>query len=136
MSIQDFTSTLLRKNSLRKECQVLSVEDLEKVMGDLEEIKSDKVEAENARVAAEAERQAAIKKIQDQMAALGVSANDIAQVAGGSSSKGKRGAVAAKYRLTDDDGNVHEWSGRGRTPKVFQERIEKGAKKEDFLIED
>lgn len=132
MSTQDFTSILLRKNSLRKACEDLSFSDLEKAIADLEEIKSDKLEAEQARAEEEAERLEAIKKIQEQMAAAGISAEDIAQVAGGAS--GKRAKVEAKYRLIDEDGKTHEWSGRGRTPKVFQAQIDQGASKEDFRI--
>lgn len=134
MSTPDFTATLLRKNSLRKECLELSIGDIEKVIADLTEIKADKAEEEEARLAAEAERLEAIKKIQEQMAAIGLSPEDIAKVGGAAS--GKRTKVAAKYRLIDEDGNAHEWSGRGRTPKVFQERIEKGASKEDFRIQE
>jgi DNA-binding protein H-NS len=133
MNNQDFTATLLRKNSLRKECGVLSIADIEKVIADLAEIKDEKVEADEARKAAESERLEAIRKIQEQMAAVGLSPEDLANVGGSASSK--RTKVAAKYRLIDEEGNVHEWSGRGRTPKVFQERIENGASKDDFLIQ-
>lgn len=132
MSELDFTSTLLRKNSLRKAVEDASIADLEKVLADLAEIKAEKVAQMEAEEAAEAERLEAIKKIQEQMAELGLSAEDIAAQTGGKS--GKKGKVPAKYRLIDSDGTPHEWSGRGRMPKVFEERIAKGAKKEDFLI--
>ncbi|MFC6674063.1 H-NS family nucleoid-associated regulatory protein [Marinobacterium aestuariivivens] len=134
MEKTNFTATLLRKNSLRKACQELSVSDLAKAIQDLEEIKEEKAEAEEARKAVEQERLEAIRKIQEQLAELGLSPEDIEKVGAG---KGRvRGSVAPKYRLIDADGTPHEWSGRGRTPKVFQERIDKGAKKEDFLIQE
>lgn len=132
MSDLDFTTILLRKNSLRKACEAASIVELEKAIADLSEIKAEKVAEEKANAEAEAERLAAIKKIQDQMAELGLSADDIAAQAAGKS--GKKGKVAPKYRLIDSGGVPHEWSGRGRMPKVFEERIAKGAKKEDFLI--
>ncbi|GGO83814.1 hypothetical protein GCM10011348_28550 [Marinobacterium nitratireducens] len=134
MSNLDFAATLLRKNSLRKECVPLSIADIEKVIADLAEIKEEKVEADEARKAAESERLEAIRKIQEQMVAAGLSPEDLASV--GASASSKRAKVVAKYRLIDEDGNAHEWSGRGRTPKVFQERINNGASKEDFLIQD
>ena len=40
------------------------------------------------------------------------------------------GTVAIKYR--DEHGNT--WSGRGLMPKWLREQIEKGAKKEDFIV--
>ena len=37
--------------------------------------------------------------------------------------------------LLDDEGQVHEWSGRGRTPVAFKEYFEKhGVSKEDTRI--
>ncbi|GGO77126.1 hypothetical protein GCM10011348_05990 [Marinobacterium nitratireducens] len=132
MSELDFTSILLRKNSLRKAVEEASIADLEKVLADLTEIKAEKLAQKEAEEAAEAERLEAIKKIQEQMAELGLSADDIAAQTAGKT--GKKGKVPAKYRLIDADGKPHEWSGRGRMPKVFEERINKGASKEDFLI--
>ncbi len=132
MSENEFTSTLLRKNSLRKAVTEISVAELEKVLADLQEIRDEKVAAEEERAAADAARLEAVKKIQAQMAELGLSADDLS--AGGATAT-KKASVPAKYRLIDTDGKPHEWSGRGRTPRVFLERFEKGAKKEDFLIQ-
>ncbi len=132
MSDNEFTSTLLRKNSLRKATQGVSVADLEKVLADLQEIKEEKVAEEKERAAADASRLEAVKKIKAQMAELGLSAEDISS--GSPATATKKASVPAKYRLIDADGQPHEWSGRGRTPRVYLERFEKGAKKEDFLI--
>ncbi|WP_020683938.1 H-NS family nucleoid-associated regulatory protein [Marinobacterium rhizophilum] len=134
MRNHEFTATLLRKNSLRKECLELSIGDIEKVIEDLTEIKAGKLQEDEARKAAEAERMVAIKKIQEQMAAVGLSAADLEKMGGTAS--GTRPKVAAKYRLVVEDGKVYEWSGRGRTPIVFQQRIDNGASKEDFLIQE
>jgi DNA-binding protein H-NS len=32
------------------------------------------------------------------------------------------------------DGEMHQWTGRGRTPKVFQAYFDKGGSKESCLI--
>jgi DNA-binding protein H-NS len=39
-----------------------------------------------------------------------------------------------KYRLIDLDGTTHEWTGRGITPKVFQQHFSRGHSKESCLI--
>ena len=39
-----------------------------------------------------------------------------------------------KYRLIDLDGAIHEWTGRGITPKVFQQHFNRGHTKESCLI--
>lgn len=41
--------------------------------------------------------------------------------------------VDPKYRSPDDE--TLTWTGRGRTPKWLQEKINEGASKEDFLID-
>ena len=39
-----------------------------------------------------------------------------------------------KYRLVDVSGVTHEWTGRGITPKVFQQHFDRGHSKESCLI--
>lgn len=128
--MSDFVSTLVRKNSLRKECSALSVAELEKVLSDLNDILETKKSADLAKQAEVAAKREAVEAIQKQMLEMGLDISDI----GGVKTSEKR-TVAAKYRLIDADGKPHEWSGRGRTPKVFQERFDNGAKKEDYLIQ-
>ena len=42
--------------------------------------------------------------------------------------------ISPKYRLVDSDGANHEWTGRGITPKVFQQHFDRGNSKESCLI--
>ncbi|AUJ70721.1 MULTISPECIES: H-NS histone family protein [Pseudoalteromonas] len=46
----------------------------------------------------------------------------------GTTSADRRSKVKAKYRI-EKDGEVIEWTGRGKTPKVFQ-----GVNLDDYLI--
>ena len=39
-----------------------------------------------------------------------------------------------KYRLIDSDGATHEWTGRGISPKVFQQHFDRGHSRESCLI--
>ncbi len=45
-----------------------------------------------------------------------------------------RKKVEPKYQVTDENGELHQWSGRGRTPAVFKAFFESGNTKEDCLI--
>ncbi len=128
--MSEFISKLLRKNSLRKECGELSVAELEKVISDLSDILNDRQAAEVEKQVEMAAKQDAIKAIQAQLAEAGLSLDDL----GGTAVVAEKRTVAPKYRLMDEHGKPREWSGRGRTPRVFQERFDKGAKKEDYLI--
>ena len=71
-----------------------------------------------------------INKINQLMAESGLKVSDLknASVSKRKTTKrgdGKRGPVAAKYKLVVD-GVEHLWSGRGRTPLVFASHFDKG----------
>jgi DNA-binding protein H-NS len=132
--MSEFAKKLLSKNSLRKGCSELDGETISKVIVDLNEILIAKQEAEAAELAEQQAKQDKIEAIKAQMEELDMKPyqlfNMIAEM------EKKKPASKAKYRLIDEAGKVHEWSGRGRTPLVFQQRIDAGASKDDFLIKD
>ncbi|WP_027859492.1 H-NS histone family protein [Marinobacterium jannaschii] len=128
--MSDFVKTLTRKNSLRKQCQTLSLAELEKVIGDLTEIVDEKRAEEEAREAAEQEKVSKIEEIRLSMLEAGINMDDLV----GSAELTPRKKVQPKYRIVDDEGETHEWSGRGRTPVAFQQFFAKGNSKEDCLI--
>ncbi|WP_299178224.1 H-NS histone family protein [uncultured Neptuniibacter sp.] len=130
--MSDFLKILTRKNSLRKQCQELSVADLEKVISDLTAIASDKKAEEEAVLAAEKEKAAKIDAIRQSMQDAGVDISDLMNMIGETATEKKK--VQPKYRIVDDQGNAHEWSGRGRTPLAFQAYFDKGFTKDDCLI--
>lgn len=130
--MSDFLKILTRKNSLRKQCQELSVADLEKVISDLTAIASDKKAEEEAVLAAEKEKAAKIDAIRQSMQDAGVDISDLMNMIGETAIEKKK--VQPKYRIVDDQGNAHEWSGRGRTPLAFQAYFDKGFTKDDCLI--
>jgi DNA-binding protein H-NS len=133
MQMSDFLKILTRKNSLRKQCQELSVSDLEKVISDLTVITEDKRAEEEAVAAAEQAKLEKIESIRKSMLEAGVDISDLMSMMGDAST-GVKKKVGPKYRIEDDEGNVHEWSGRGRTPLAFQAYFEKGFTKDDCLI--
>lgn len=47
----------------------------------------------------------------------------------------KGGARKAKYRFTDETGEVKEWSGNGKRPLALQKYLDEGNLLEDFLID-
>ncbi|MCV6587947.1 MAG: H-NS histone family protein [Marinobacterium sp.] len=130
--MSEFIKTLTRKNSLRKHCQELAVSELKKTLDDLREIIEEKQALEEVERKAQAERLDKIKSIRKTMEAAGLDVSDLM----GSVDVGSRKKVAPKYRLKDENGKTHEWSGRGRTPLVFQKFFEAGNSREDCLIND
>lgn len=130
--MSDFLKIITRKNSLRKHCQELSVSELEKVIADLTVIADDKRADEAAERAAEEAKAAKIEAIRQSMADAGVDLDDLVGLIGDTATTKKK--VQPKYRIVDDNGETHEWSGRGRTPLAFQAYFDKGFTKDDCLI--
>nr|WP_067298818.1 H-NS family nucleoid-associated regulatory protein [Marinobacterium profundum] len=130
--MSDFVKVLTRKNSLRKQCQDLSVSDVEKLLTDLSEILEERHAEEAQAQVAEQQRMKKIAEIRKRMDEAGIGLDDLKAI---KASEGPKRKVEAKYRIKDAGGAVHEWSGRGRTPVVFNEYFEKhGVTKEDTLI--
>ncbi|ANG61899.1 DNA-binding protein [Marinobacterium aestuarii] len=130
--MSDFVKVLTRKNSLRKQCQDMSVADVEKVLADLNEILEERHAEEAQAQAAEQQRMKKIAEIRKRMDDAGIGLDDLKAI---KASEGPKRKVEAKYRIKGAGGTVHEWSGRGRTPVAFNEYFEKhGVTKEDTLI--
>ena len=126
----DFVKMLTRKNSLRKQCQELTAAEIEKVVTDLTLILEEKRESEQAMIAAEQERLDKIDAIRKSMQEAGIELDDLMGMVETTTKK----KVEPKYQVTDEEGEQHFWSGRGRTPIAFQKHFEKGFSKEDCLI--
>lgn len=128
--MSDFLKTLTRKNSLRKQCADLSVSEIEKVLADLSVIVEDKRAEEEEKAAAEQAKVDKINVIRKTMQDAGIDIDDLMGLVDVTPKK----KVQPKYRVVDDEGQTHEWSGRGRTPIAFQQFFDKGNTKEDCLI--
>ena len=127
----DIVKILTRKNSLRKQCQDLSITDIEKIIIDLTDILKEKEVSELERIEADREKNAKIDMIRKTMQEAGIGFEDIKDLVATTTTK----KVEAKYRIIDADGETHEWSGRGRTPLAFQEYFDKhGVTKDACLI--
>lgn len=132
--MSEILNVLTRKTSLRKACKDLSVSELEKLFDNLNGLIDERKQEEAAVEAELAQKQASIDAIKKQMADSGVDLNDLLQVLEASSASKPKGTVKPKYQIEGPDGKVLQWTGRGRTPKLFQEYFDQGGSKEDCLI--
>ncbi|MEH6576471.1 MAG: H-NS histone family protein [Amphritea sp.] len=126
----DFVKLLTRKNSLKKQCQALTAVDIEKAIADLTEILEEKHQQEEAQKAEQHERLEKIEAIKKSMQEAGIELDDLMGLIDAPAKK----KVEPKYQVTDENGDLHQWSGRGRTPVAFQAHFAKGFSKEDCLI--
>jgi DNA-binding protein H-NS len=126
----DFVRILTRKNSLRKHCQELSIQDLSKIIEDLTHILDEHKSVEKERSEAELVKTQKIEAIRQAMADSGIDFEDLKDLVPVVSKK----KVQAKYRVVVND-VAHEWSGRGRTPVIFQQYFDdNNVTKENCLI--
>lgn len=119
--MSDFIKVLLRKNSLRKQCEGLSAAQIEKVIGDLDEIKRELAEQEVRAQEEARQREEKLKALRQMIIESGIDINELVDMGVDGS---VRKAVKAKYVITDDEGERHEWTGRGRTPIAFKQYME------------
>lgn len=126
----DFVRILTRKNSLRKHCQELSIQDLSKIIEDLTHILDEHKTVEKERSEAELVKTQKIAAIRQAMAESGIDFEDLKDLVPVVAKK----KVQAKYRVVVND-VAHEWSGRGRTPIIFQQYFDdNNVTKENCLI--
>jgi|TARA_R110000772_G_scaffold250631_1_gene365326 DNA-binding protein H-NS len=125
------------KVKAKAEARRLSQEELEKLIASLNEAL--KAEKEKTKKKQEQDRVATIRKVNDLLAESGLKPEDLKKTASAASKRKatgksrKTGTVPAKYRLVID-GKKHEWTGRGRTPKVFQAYFDAGNSRESCAI--
>lgn len=115
--MSDFIKTLLRKNSLRKQCQSVGADEIEKVIADLTDILEERRAEEAALLEQNRAKLEAIEAIRQKMREAGIALDELTGIT--ESAPKSRKEVKAKYQITDASGQTHAWTGRGRTPAVF-----------------
>ncbi len=81
-------------------------------------------------------RQEKLEALRKMMEEEGINPEELlGSFSGKSSAKKKsREPRPAKYKFTDENGEVKTWTGQGRTPKALAEQLASGKSLEDFLI--
>ena len=130
--MKEFIAVLCHARRFKSAVKELRVDQLEEVRQKLDKIIEDKtLEFEKLRKS-EAERLEKIKKIQEMLAAEGIEPSELQSSA--PVKKGKRPPRQPKYEYVNDAGERITWTGQGRMPNVFKNRLEQGDKIEKFLI--
>jgi len=135
----EFQQAATRLNSLRRELKEMSLADIDKLSDNIAKIRAELEEEKMIEAAKEEERKAVIAAALEQLKASGLSKEEIESVISGRSTgeakpKQVRGPVAPKYKVIDNEGNEHTWTGRGKTPLIFQQIKESEGDLEAYLI--
>jgi|TARA_B110001469_G_scaffold82582_1_gene78110 DNA-binding protein H-NS len=129
----EFSEITRNKSRFRAACKELTIAQLETMANHLSEFIEKRAQEEAIRAEQSAKKNAERKAILAAIAEAGLTAADFFST-DAAKVKNVRKPVAPKYRLTDKHGVKHEWSGRGRTPKVFDHYFNNGGSKDSCLI--
>lgn len=133
INMTSFVELVTKKNRFRAACNDLTVSDMRTMAKNLAEFIEKRVRQENEVQAIRAVQTAKKQEILKAMSDAGLSIDDFF-ANDDSMLKKARKPVVPQYRVTDADGEVHEWSGRGRTPKAFAQFFASGGTKESCKI--
>ena len=135
--MENFLKLVTNRNTLKSLTKNFYLNELEKFANHLEIIINQRKEKEAMLLEQNKEKIKNIEHIKEQLSRQGLTVNDLLGDSLQSAIKNPvkvRNKVLPKYRLSDSDGTVHEWTGRGITPKVFQQHFDRGYSKESLLI--
>lgn len=130
--MEDFVQIVGHARRFKKATKSLSIDELVEVKAKLEKIIEDRIASEAEENKKNAEKIEKIKKIREMLAEEGIEPDELVLEA--PVKKGKRAPRPPKYAITDANGNRVTWTGQGRMPNIFKERVERGESIDNFLI--
>jgi DNA-binding protein H-NS len=131
--MSDFVKVLSHARRLNSATKSLSVAELKDIQSKLEKIIEKRIAAEEDSIRKEAEKQKKIEDIKKQLAADGINLNELLTEGTGKVAK-KRAPRPPKYEITNAEGDKITWTGQGRMPNVFKEKVTEGISIDTFLI--
>ena len=131
--MNEFSAILCHARRFKGSVKELSIEQLEDVKLKLDKIIKDRTLELEELHKGEAEHLEEIKKIQEMMAAVGVEASELQSSA--TVKAAKKAPRQPKYEINNAEGERITWTGQGRMPNLFKNRVEQGEKMETFLID-
>lgn len=129
----DFSDIARNKNRFRAACKDLSVNQMQTMAEQLAEFIEKRAQEEADSLAQDAKKAAEKQAILSAMADAGLAPKDFFNNETPKTKKVRK-PVAPQYRIQDANGETHEWSGRGRTPKVFEHYFNNGGSKDSCRI--
>lgn len=134
--MSELVKGLTNLRSLRAAVRELTLEQAEGALEKLQAVVAEKREEYAAIQKAEAERKDRIEKYKALIKQEGITAEELQDILGGAPIlvRAKRAPRPAKYRFTDENGEVKTWTGQGRTPRTIQKALDAGQSLSDFEI--
>ena len=134
--MNDFLSIISHQRKLQSALSSVSVSEIDSIIKKLQTIKAKREEEEAFLAQQRQEKQSKVDSLIAQMEQQGISFEDLQSLSALSQNQKSKPKVKRpiKFKLKDNDGNEHTWTGIGRMPKVFATACSNGADIEDFRI--
>lgn len=128
-------SSLNNIRTIRAEARNMDLDLLEELRQKLETVVNERREEESAREAEAREKAEKLAFYQELLLEEGINPAELVNSASASTTGTKKRAKRpAKYRYSDENGQIRYWTGQGRTPSAIKTAIENGQSLDDFLI--
>ncbi|WHQ73719.1 H-NS family nucleoid-associated regulatory protein [Pantoea sp. Lij88] len=128
-------SSLNNIRTLRAASRDLPLNELEELRQKFETVVNERREEERAREAEAREKAEKLAFYQELLLEEGINPSELVNSASAAvAGKKKRAKRPAKYRYSDENGQVRYWTGQGRTPSAIKTAIENGQSLDDFLL--
>jgi DNA-binding protein H-NS len=134
--MENFLKLVTNRNSLKALTKEFYIDELEKFSNNLNIIIEQRKEQEAKLKIKNKEKIQKIETIKSLLTEQGLTVDDLINDPFSKNVQPKKPKVKLlpKYRITNLEGNVYEWTGRGLPPKVFKDHFDRGYSKEDCLI--
>lgn len=131
--MSEFLDVLTHGRRLQGAVKELSINELEAIQEKLGSIIEKRKEKAQALEKAEQEKREKLAAIKKQMEEAGLNVEDLKALSLQPNKKtGKKRPV--KYKLVDEQGNEHLWTGIGRMPRVYKDALDSGKSLDTFSV--
>lgn len=131
--MSEFLDILTHGRRLQGAVKELSIDELEAIQEKLGSIIEKRKEKALALEKAEQEKREKLAAIKKQMEEAGLNVEDLKALSLQPNKKtGKKRPV--KYKLVDEQGNEHLWTGIGRMPRVYKDALDSGKSLDTFSV--
>jgi len=131
--MSDFIRIITHVRRFKSAVKELSIDQLEETKDKLSKIIEERKSEVEAERKANENRLQKINKYKEMLAADGIDLDELQDVAG--LRTGRRGPRKPKYEIWNEAGERITWTGQGRMPNIFKQRVESGEPLDTFLIE-
>jgi len=131
--MSDTLNSLNNIRTLRANARELDLAALEEMLEKLSVVVSERREEAQASEAANREKAEKLAKYRELLLQEGIDPNELLNgMPTAPAVKKKRAPRPAKYQYTDENGEVKQWTGQGRTPSAIKSAIDAGKSLDDF----